>query len=248
MGLGATQLDRRPVSLQVRDLMRNTILSGQFRPGDRLPTEAAFATEYGVSRSSVREAMKLLEQEGHVVVHPGHGRLVSPGIKLESSASITLLRSMTDCLTSLGYVVSSRILSVGVRAPTDEETQALDLSRHDKVVYVERFRLGNGEPLVYTQSTFGERMLPTRVEETDWGGSFMALFESWGVQFVSAVADIQAVNLPKAVARQEGIPVGTPWMLITETSYDEKVRPILFSREYMRGDVRSYHVLQRSER
>ena len=75
-----TQLDRRPVSLQVRDLMRKSILSGQFRPGDQLPTEAEFAEEYGVSRTSIREALKLLEQEGCIVVRRGRGRFASPSV------------------------------------------------------------------------------------------------------------------------------------------------------------------------
>lgn len=242
-----TQLDRRPVSLQVRDLMRKSILSGQFRPGDQLPTEADFAEEYGVSRTSIREALKLLEQEGCIVVRRGRGRFASPSVTLESPASITLFHSLTDFLEGAGYEVSSLILSVVSRAPTEEEAEALDLSTRDKVVYLERFRLGNGERLVYAQSTFDQRLMPMRIEETDWSGSIITLFESRNVHFASCITDISAVNLPTAVARKHKIPTGTAWLLLRETNYDEKGRPVLFSRDYIRGDVRTYHVVQRTE-
>jgi GntR family transcriptional regulator len=242
------ELDRRSLALQVRDHLRERIVSAEFAPGDRLPSEAECAQEYGVSRTSVREALKLLEQEGLVVVRQGHGRFVSHGVGLQSSASVTLYRSITEFLNTLGYAVSSQVLSVVSRPPTDEEAQALQLPVTDNVIYLERFRLGNGVPLVYSRCTFSERLLSRSVEETDWSGSLVALLESWGVRLVSVVVDIQAVNLPAEVAAKHHVPLATAWLLHVETSFDEKVRPVLYSMDYVRGDIRTYHVVQRREK
>jgi GntR family transcriptional regulator len=143
--------------------------------------------------------------------------------------------------------VSSRILSVEMRPPDEEEAVALGLTANDTVVYLERFRLGNGEPVVYSRCAFDRQLLDRSVDEVDWSGSVVDLLEGLGRRLESAIAEIQAVNLPKAIARKHGIPGGTPWLLVTETSLDQKGRPVLFARDYLRGDVRSFHVVQRRE-
>jgi GntR family transcriptional regulator len=242
------ELDRRSLALQVRDHLRERIVSGEFAPDDRLHSEPELAREYGVSRTSVREALKLLEQEGVVVVRHGHGRFVSHTVGLPSTASVTLYRSITEFLTTRGYSVSTRVMSVVARHPTAEEATALELSGSDMVIYLERFRLGDGVPLVYSKCTFAATLLDASVEETDWSGSLVALLETWGVRVASVVVDIQAVNLPGGVAKAQGIPADTAWLLHTETSYDEGVRPVMFSMDYLRGDIRTYHLVQRRER
>jgi len=247
MSRSAANIERRSIAVQVRDHLRRRILGGEFGPGDRLPSEAECSAEYRVSRSSAREAFKLLEQEGLIVVRHGHGRFVSLSAAFEVPGSITLFRSITDLLASRGYEVSSRILRVETRPPDAEEAAALGLTADDAVVYLERFRLGDGEPVVYSQCAFDERLLDRTVDEIDWSGSVVDLLEGLGRRLESAIAEIQAVNLPKSVARKHGIPPGTAWLLVTETSLDQKGHPVLFARDYLRGDVRSFHAVQRRE-
>jgi GntR family transcriptional regulator len=247
MARGAANIERRSIAVQVRDHLRQRVISGEFAPGDQLPSEAECSSEYGVSRSSAREAFKLLEQEGLIVVRHGHGRFVSPSAGFEVPGAITLFRSITDLLTSQGLAVSSRVLAVETRPPTEEEASALAIPAEATVVYLERFRLGDGEPVVYSQCAFDRQLLDKRVEEIDWGGSVVDLLESAGRRLESAVAEIQAVNLPRAVARKHRIPAASAWLLVTETSLDQKGRPVLFARDYLRGDVRSFHVVQRRE-
>lgn len=55
--------------------LRDDILRGQYRCGERLPSERDLAQSFGVHRSSVREAFKRLEQLGVVTIHPGGARV-----------------------------------------------------------------------------------------------------------------------------------------------------------------------------
>lgn len=65
------------VSEQVAARVRETILSGKLKPGERLPSERDLAQQFGVNRASVREAMKILEQYNLVRVHHGGGAEVA---------------------------------------------------------------------------------------------------------------------------------------------------------------------------
>ena len=69
-------LARKNLSEQIIDAIRNAIVEGRFRPGDKIP-EAELADQLGVSRTPVREAFKLLEQQGLIEIRSKHGTYVA---------------------------------------------------------------------------------------------------------------------------------------------------------------------------
>ncbi|MEO8925082.1 MAG: GntR family transcriptional regulator [Caldimonas sp.] len=74
-------LQREPAYRAVSSVMEQDILSGKLKPGTALPPEQEIATQFGVNRSTVREAIRLLEQEGLLVRHGGRRLfVVLPGI------------------------------------------------------------------------------------------------------------------------------------------------------------------------
>ncbi len=62
--------DAVPLYYQLGSVLREQITSGRFTPGDRIPTEAELAGEYGVSRITVRQALAALEEEGLIRAPP----------------------------------------------------------------------------------------------------------------------------------------------------------------------------------
>lgn len=73
-------MERRPRAGCVDFVLESTrqrIMSGRYRTGEKLPTEPQFQVEWGVSRSVVREAMKILESQGLVRIEQGRGTFVS---------------------------------------------------------------------------------------------------------------------------------------------------------------------------
>src|SRR5437879_1250760 len=64
---------------QVAEQIEKRILDGELRSGDRLPTERELAEQFHVSRTAVREAMKILAQKGLVDMRPGRGTIVIDG-------------------------------------------------------------------------------------------------------------------------------------------------------------------------
>ena len=247
MALAPQKLDRRSVVKQVRDDLRDRIVRGELATGDQLPGEVDCAVAFGVSRATVRESYKLLEQEGLIFVRRGHGRYVSHNAQQQLTGSIALVRTVTEFLESSGYVVGTKVLSVETRAPTPWEAEELRLDGEARVVHLQRLRLGNGIPLVFSNATFAASLVNGRAEEMDWSGSVIAYLRTRGCRAVSAVMDVQAVTLPEEVAVAHDLELCRPWMLLTGGQLDADGRPFLLSRDYFRGDIRTLHIVQRTE-
>lgn len=67
-----------PIYQQLAAILRAKIERGEIAPGDPLPSEAQLQQEHGVSRGTVRQAVKALRESGHVVTLPGRGSFVPP--------------------------------------------------------------------------------------------------------------------------------------------------------------------------
>jgi GntR family transcriptional repressor for pyruvate dehydrogenase complex len=101
----------KPVRLfdQVVELLQTLIAEGTWEPGDRLPSEAELGATYGVSRSVVREALRVLESKGLIEVRAGAGAFVAtPHASFRAaSEAIDWLASHRDSLRQLLQVRES---------------------------------------------------------------------------------------------------------------------------------------------
>jgi DNA-binding GntR family transcriptional regulator len=64
---------------------------------------------------------------------------------------------------------------------------------------------------------------------------------------VGIFRDPLAVTLPDDVAHSNGLDGCTAWLLLTGTQFDDRGQPFLLSHDYIRGDVRTLHIVQRAE-
>jgi GntR family transcriptional regulator, transcriptional repressor for pyruvate dehydrogenase complex len=71
---GFEKLRSVPAYRLVVDAIRDEIINGRIKPGERIPSEARLAAQFGVHRSTVREGMRLLEEAGFVIHRPGGKR------------------------------------------------------------------------------------------------------------------------------------------------------------------------------
>jgi GntR family transcriptional regulator, transcriptional repressor for pyruvate dehydrogenase complex len=96
----------RPAYTQVAEQLRHLIIGGDVAPGDRLPVETDLATMFGVSRSTVREALRSLASENLVVTKRG----VNGGTFVAEPSTDSLSSYME---TSLGLLAGTADISVG---------------------------------------------------------------------------------------------------------------------------------------
>ena len=240
----AAARDRRPLALQVRDQLQEVLKRDGLSPGDQLPSETELAQRFAVARTTVREALKLLEQDGLVDVQHGRGRFLSAIAGLRVERPITTFESVTEMMAGLGYSVTSRILSLEEAPASHEEAAALRLRPGDPVIRLERLRLQDGQTLIFSFNAIDRRVIPNPLE-LDWSGSVVELLGAHGHRLVSSVAQIRAAFLPRAVVKKVSEKARAPWLLIIETCVTETGEPCLYSRDYHRADLFNFHVLRR---
>jgi len=237
--------DRRPLPVQVRDAISQLIVEKHLGPGDQLPTESEISERFRVGRTTVREALKLLEQDGRIDVRHGLGRFVSPLPSLHRP--ITRLESVTEMMHALGYTVTNRLLLVREGTADVEQSTALSISPGEPVIMLERLRLQGEEPLIYSVDVLPRRLAGPSLEAVPWAGSLFEWLDSTGHRVGSATAKIRAVRLPRGVAKRIGISFQEPWLLMIHVNLSVTGEPLIFSHDYYRGDKFSFDVLRRRE-
>ncbi|MDI7274342.1 MAG: GntR family transcriptional regulator [Anaerolineae bacterium] len=238
--------DRRPLAAQLRDRIWEAIQEGNYRPGERLPSEEELTARFGVSRATVREALKILEEERVVVCRHGLGRFLVPDPAGSLSEEITRLKSVTEMAQGLGIATSTRVLSVR-EEPADERVRAhLSLEPGSTVVVLERVRSARREPIIFSIDIFPRKLVVGELQPEAFTGSLLALMEGqWGARLAYSKAVISAVMLDPLLSQRIGVPEGLPWILLEQLNYDPQDRPILFSKDYHRGDKFQFRVLRR---
>ncbi len=242
--LSATR-DRRPLPLQIRDEIWAAIQNDGSMVGERLPSEAELARRFAVGRTTVREALKMLEHADLIEVRPGRGRFVSAVAGLRAERPVTYLESVTDMMHSLGYSVTNRVISVAETEPCREEADSVKLDHGAKVIRLERLRLHGKEPFIYGVDVFPTWLVGRPASMLDWSGSLLELLARYGHRFVTSLARISAVTLPSDVGRRNNLRANDPWLLITETCVSDSGEHLLFSKNYHRSDVFAFNVIRR---
>jgi GntR family transcriptional regulator len=232
--------DRRALPLQVRDAIQRFLADEGVGPGARLPTEEELVVRFEVSRPTLREALRLLEQDGILEVRQGNGRYVSALPTVERP--ITRLEGTTELLRSMGYEVTDRVMDVSVGPPTEEERGALGLARSDEVVHLERVRLERSQPLTYSHVAMPRALFGAPIGSYDWSQPLHQLLDSLGHRTAAANTQIKAAHLPRAVAKATGLPSTVPYLLLVQTVVSRTGVFLMHANDYMRGDHFSYDV------
>lgn len=237
-------IDSRSLADQLTSRVRNLITSGALGGGDQLPTEAELAEHFRVARTTVREALKQLENDGSVVVRRGRGRFVSSVPVLHRP--ITRLESVTKLLAGYGYDVQNRVLSAELRPPSADESGQLRLRDGASVFALERVRLHAGEPLIYSLDVLPADKLGN-TENVDWSGSLAAVLDERHLLAMTAATTISATLLAPEVAAACGTDPTLPWLLMIQLNLMEDGSPIIYSHDYHRGDRFSFDVRRHAD-
>jgi GntR family histidine utilization transcriptional repressor len=138
------QKQDRPAYEQVKGWIRQHIASGEWRPGDSVPSEAALMEQFGVSRMTANRALRELAAEGLVTRVQGSGTRVA---QLHRISSRLVIRDIREEVTERGHVHATRVIRVAEEAASPEVALSLNLGAGDRVFHTVLVHLENGVPI-----------------------------------------------------------------------------------------------------
>jgi GntR family transcriptional regulator len=235
----------KSIGSRAREAILELIARDGLEAGDKLPSEAELAQAFNISRPTLREALKLLEQDGLILTKHGRGRFLSAAANLKVERPITAFESITSMLRELGYKPQTRVVALREGTADKEAARALRCRPGTPVVWLERLRLDGGQPLVYCVEIVRRDSLPESFSAEELKGSLNELLARKRKRPSMSSASVSAVELPKSIQRQLGQKRAGPWLLITETCFTEQGEPVVYARDYHRGDAFSFNFSRR---
>lgn len=229
----------------VRQQILDMIREQDMQAGDRLDTEVEITRRVGASRSTVRDALKRLEQEGAIGVVHGHGWFLSTIGLLHVERPVTRYEGITEMLESRGFTVTSAVLSIEESAASEKEAHALAIAEGDQVIRLARIRYGNDEPMVVSLNVIRRDSLPGPLNHRDWSGSLTVALEAHGNFIVSSAARITAAELPSEMEKRYNLGGLGPWLRVEETCLSRSGQRTIYAEEYCRGSEIGFSVLRR---
>jgi len=236
--------DRRPLPDQVHERLREGIARGDYPTGTRLPSEGELCAQFGVSRVTVREALRMLQRDRLIESVHGRGHFVLGAIGMIEKP-VTELQSVTELMRGLGFSVRTEVVSVR-RGPAGDHADRLSLGSDDEVVFLERLWRSADDPVIYSVDVFPAAIVGD--ESHDWSGSLLEVFERAGLTVGYSHALITAATLPRGIARQIGVRPSLPWVLMEQVNYTADDVPVLHSFDYHRGDKFEFYALRQRGR
>jgi GntR family transcriptional regulator len=230
---GASAGGRTPED--VRRVLAERISAGHLRPGQRLGAERALASDLGVSRATLRQALAVLAESGAVRRVPGRGggTFVSND-KIERDTSRVV--GVPALLRSQGVVAGTRVISAGLSGADEPAARALGLRHGDLVIDLVRIRLADGSPISVEHAMFPADRFPGLLELPLGGSVYELLDEHYGTRPGEAVERIEVVTASPDEAQVLDVAPGAPLLAIYRTTTDASGEPFEFSHDLFRGD------------
>jgi DNA-binding GntR family transcriptional regulator len=230
---GTVTLDRDspvPLYFQLAQYLEAEIRSGALDAGDRLENEVKIAEELGLSRPTVRAAFSYLVDKGLVLRRRAHGTIVTK-VKVTRPVKLT---SLFDDLAAAGKQPTTRVLHNEVVKASDLVKGALGLDEGQLVVYLERLRFGEGEPIALMHNYIPTSLVTLSSDMLEGHGLYELLRAS-GIHPARADQRVSAKNASTAEARLLGEPRGTALVTMERTTYEDRGRAIEFAQHVYRA-------------
>jgi GntR family transcriptional regulator len=220
--------DRRPLPLITRELIEKDIRSGRFAVGSQLPSEDQLSNLLGVSRPTLREAIRALENDGLVQRRRGIGTFVLRAATMENRLDINA--GVTQLIEQAGMKAGSVVVKAEERSAAPEEADALHVTRDALVLLVERIRTADDRPVVFSRDVLAAGVIAP--EPILGGGSIYDALVQQEIAIHHGLVEIDAVSASPDIARHLDVQPGAPVLLLRQTDFDVEDSPVLLSLEW----------------
>lgn len=222
-----------PVYIQIHDKIKNDIEHGVWKIGDRLPSERELATQFNVSRMTLRQAIQTLADEGILERKIGSGTYVA---RKKVQEKMTGTTSFTDIMLSQNRVPSSKTVSYYVAKPSSSEMEKLKLKENEQIVRMERIRFADDLPICFEVASVPYSLVDQYSKTEITSSFYKTLEEKGGNKIGHANQTISAMLASEQIADYLKIKRGDAILRLRQISYFENGIPFEYVRTQYVGN------------
>lgn len=240
---GRANAKRRPLYQSAAQALAEII--AQTNPGDHLPSEPKLSRRLGVSRATLREAMRLFEERGLIIRRQGVGTVVTDAPRVIESG-LEVLESLETLASRMGVDVEMGALEIEARAPWEQEADLFGLPPDMQVLEVRRAMFAQGRPAAYLVDVLPDDLMPRSLLSEQFAGSVLDLMlERGNLNLSHARTEITAIPAPQEIARHLSVETGEVLLCFKGRIFDEGGRMVNRSESYFLPWAFRFHVIRR---
>lgn len=235
----------KPLYEQIKDYLLQGIQNGDFKPGERIPSERDLSVRFGVSRLTVNKALKELERAGVLYAQVGKGTFISGETYHQELEHLT---GFTEEMRSRGHGASSRVLTAAIILAPDDIARILNVLPGTRLIVLQRVRLADEQPVAIETANIVASLCPDLLEKHDFAHEslYNVMRRDYGIHLTHAEQTIEARPATREEASALNIKVGQPVLSMTRVACDEANRPVEYVRSAYRGDRYKFRVVLRT--
>lgn len=215
----------RPLYDQIKVLLTQSLIGGEWRPGEMIPSEIDLASRFKVSQGTVRKAIDSLAGENILIRRQGKGTFVAT--HNEEGIKLRFLR--LTAVDGHKEVLQNELLSCNKTKADSHIAKVLELKAGASLIEARRLLTFSGRPLIYDHVIVPagafKGLNGTRIEENN--GSLYSMYETeYGVRMIRAEERLTAVAASGVVAEALNLKQGFPLLSIERVSYTYGDKPM----------------------
>jgi GntR family transcriptional regulator len=212
--------------------------------GQRLPSEPNLAKEMGVSRATLREAMRMFETQGLIRRRQGSGTFVVGKVQALDNG-LEVLESLETMAERLGLEVSVSDLIIEAVSADEEYATALNVPLGKRLTLVRRVMRTDNRPVAYLADVLPEETLRSEDLSSDFHGSVLDFLLDRGDSLKTSRANVTAIGATAEVAKALEIQRGDVLLHFHSQLFDDGGKAVDYSLSYFIPGYFNFHVVRR---
>lgn len=229
-----------PYYHQLKMYLLSEIESGSWLAQQKLPSETEFCEHFDISRTVVRQAIKELQNQGHLTTEKGRGTFIAmPKI---TTGFVQNLVGFYEDFTKRGFKVTTHIEKQKVEPVSPRIAEVLRIVVGEPVIMLSRIRKLNGEPSVYVSTYIPQKLCPQLLHTDLENKSLYTFLEKCGLEIHKGHRYIGVSLANEHEASLLNIKVGSTLIELDSVTYLKDGRPLEYFHALHRGDRTRFEV------
>lgn len=231
--------DKESLYIQVKDILISRIQANIWQADSLIPTEQELIKEFNVSRTTIRQAITMLVQDGMLEKKQGRGTVVKPQNLM---GHLGYLKGFAEEVRSMGQTPRSKLMRSEFSNNLFQESKALGIPEDKEILLIERLRFADDVPIAIERTTWtkdiGDIITGYDLNEVN----YYEVLENHNIYLKNAKEEIRAINATADEADLLGIRPGEALLEMTRLSYGMNDHPIEFTKTKYRSDLYHYNI------